>query len=441
MIPRILRTVRLPSVASTARPRADGAKRGEIHDVPDDACRVPNAAFPLAHGAPARDHGRRGRPDDDTLRRPRRLLRPRARSSGRIAGSVRSDPGAPPLGDARPGSTPEHASWVVAENARSGSSSWRIPRSAPNSIEGFADVVSAQVGDDVTLYISTPARTFHVEAYRIGYYDGDGGRPIWRSRALRGREQPGPARTSETNMVEAPWSPSHADPHREAWPPGVYVLKLVGQQRRAELRAAHPPRRLEPRRSGDPELGDDVAGVQRLGRIQPVPRPRRSRSARAPASSRSTVPTRRGGVRPTSSGSSRPSGLPGRAARTRRHLLDRRRPAPAARAPDEAPRADLARTRRVLVERDASRRARRPLARGQPGVPRRERRLPAHPPGRVAARERTGERSTTRSRPRIPSTGSTTTRSPRNGARAPCRGRRASCSVGCTSATRCTPTW
>ena len=139
----------------------------------------------------------------------------RARSSGRIAGSVRSDPGAPPLGDARTGSTPEHASWVVAENARSGSSSWRIPRSAPNSIEGFADVVSAQVGDDVTLYISTPARTFHVEAYRIGYYDGDGGRRIWRSRiAPRTRTtRPRPHRRHQHDRGSV--VPLDADPHRD----------------------------------------------------------------------------------------------------------------------------------------------------------------------------------------------------------------------------------
>jgi hypothetical protein len=41
-------------------------------------------------------------------------------------------------------------------------------------IAGFADRVSAQSGDAVRLYVSTGAVSFHVEAYRMGYYGGDG---------------------------------------------------------------------------------------------------------------------------------------------------------------------------------------------------------------------------------------------------------------------------
>ncbi len=197
------------------------------------------------------------------------------RQPRRVAGSVRSDPIAQLMGEARAPVAQEQAPWIVAENERPGTSRWRIPQSAPTSIEGFADAVSAQVGDKVTLYVSTPADTFHVEAYRIGYYDGTGGRLIWRSRSLRGHEQRGPTRTGGTNMIEAPWSPSARVHIGRTLAARHLRAEARRQQRRAELRAADAPRRLEPRRTGDPELGDHLAGVQRLGRIQPVPRPRR----------------------------------------------------------------------------------------------------------------------------------------------------------------------
>jgi hypothetical protein len=123
--------------------------------------------------------------------------------------------------------TDASTSWVVAENEKPGTSKWRIPADAPTSIEGFADVVSAQRGDVVTLYVSTPASSFRVEAYRIGYYQGTGGRFIWRSARQRGRDQPAPNRTPRTNMIEAPWSPSLRIRVGDDWPEGVYMLKLV----------------------------------------------------------------------------------------------------------------------------------------------------------------------------------------------------------------------
>jgi hypothetical protein len=123
--------------------------------------------------------------------------------------------------------TTTKAAWVIAENRKPGTSKWRIRDSAPTSIEGFADMVSAQHGDEVTLYVSTPARSFHVEAYRIGYYQGTGGRFVWRSTRQRGHDQPSPTWTSGTNMIEAHWSPSIRIRIGDDWPQGVYMLKLV----------------------------------------------------------------------------------------------------------------------------------------------------------------------------------------------------------------------
>jgi hypothetical protein len=119
-------------------------------------------------------------------------------------------------------------SWVIAENRRPGTSGWHIAHEGPReAIQGWADHVSATAGDRVRLYVSTTARRFQVKAYRMGWYGGLGARLIWRSGRLPGRRQPPPTRTPGTNMVATHWHPSATITIGPAWPPGVYLLKLV----------------------------------------------------------------------------------------------------------------------------------------------------------------------------------------------------------------------
>src|SRR5439155_13934146 len=79
------------------------------------------------------------------------------------------------------------AKWVIAENAKPGTTDWRITKAGGNGeIEGYADRVSAVLGDTVGFYVSTTASSFRIEAYRIGSYQGLGGRLVWRSPSLPG---------------------------------------------------------------------------------------------------------------------------------------------------------------------------------------------------------------------------------------------------------------
>ena len=97
----------------------------------------------------------------------------------------------------------------TCSNARPGTSEWRLAKPARHGeIEGYLDRVSAQQNDTLRLYVSTSAPTLHVEAYRMGYYQGHGGRLIWVSPEVPGQRQPKSTKTSGTNMVEAPWKPS-----------------------------------------------------------------------------------------------------------------------------------------------------------------------------------------------------------------------------------------
>jgi len=117
---------------------------------------------------------------------------------------------------------------IVAENALTGHAWWVTTPQQAGDVEGYADAVSAVSGNPVTLYVSTRAATFHVEAYRMGYYQGIGARLVWTSDEIPGVRQPLPALLSPTNTIECDWSPSLTLTVDDDWPPGAYLLKLVG---------------------------------------------------------------------------------------------------------------------------------------------------------------------------------------------------------------------
>lgn len=121
------------------------------------------------------------------------------------------------------------ASWVVAENKLPGTEAWKITGAQQEGgIMGYANRVQAREGQSVALYVSTTASTFRVEAFRMGWYQGKGGRLVWESSTLHGAVQPQCPVTPGINMVECSWSPSVTFTVTSAWVQGQYLLKLVG---------------------------------------------------------------------------------------------------------------------------------------------------------------------------------------------------------------------
>ncbi|WP_433891825.1 N,N-dimethylformamidase beta subunit family domain-containing protein [Streptomyces sp. CA-111067] len=121
--------------------------------------------------------------------------------------------------------------WSVArENALPGTSDWRLrDPGRTNAIEGYANRVSVLPGQSFTLYVSTTAAGFHVEAFRMGWYGGKQGRQVWASGQFHGQRQAGPKVVPGIYEVTAPWRPS-AVVSTKGWPPGDYLLKLISDQ-------------------------------------------------------------------------------------------------------------------------------------------------------------------------------------------------------------------
>ncbi|MDP9335331.1 MAG: hypothetical protein M3Q30_18775 [Actinomycetota bacterium] len=89
--------------------------------------------------------------------------------------------------------------------------------------------MSARVGDSITLYVSTSAPVFRVEAYRMGWYQGLGGRLVWRSPDVSAKAQTAPTIAEPTRTVTARWEPSMRVHVSRDWVPGDYLLKLVSR--------------------------------------------------------------------------------------------------------------------------------------------------------------------------------------------------------------------
>jgi hypothetical protein len=121
------------------------------------------------------------------------------------------------------------ARWLVAENAMPGTLDWIVNKPQPDhALEGFASQVSAVAGDDVALHINTTASAVQVQAYRMGYYQGLGGRLIYQSDMVAAGAQPAPVVSLGIGTVTCPWSPTITLSIDDTWPPGCYLLKLVG---------------------------------------------------------------------------------------------------------------------------------------------------------------------------------------------------------------------
>jgi hypothetical protein len=124
---------------------------------------------------------------------------------------------------------------VVVENAREGTTDWRLEKTEVNddqrstAIEGYCSHASITAGETLRIFVSTnPAAAFRCDIYRMGYYGGKGGRLVHASGPLQGTTQPDPA-IGPQQVRECRWEPSFEIPIPEDWLSGVYLGKLTAE--------------------------------------------------------------------------------------------------------------------------------------------------------------------------------------------------------------------
>lgn len=121
---------------------------------------------------------------------------------------------------------------IVAENALPGTDAWRLSLNPSDDItkqiKGYASATSVNPGDTITLYVTVnPAQTFTLDVYRIGYYQGLGGRLMLHD-SVSGVTQPDAVVDAATGMVSCSnWSASYQLTVPNTWTTGVYLVLLT----------------------------------------------------------------------------------------------------------------------------------------------------------------------------------------------------------------------
>jgi hypothetical protein len=123
---------------------------------------------------------------------------------------------------------------TVVENAKAGTTAWQITDPTQNrEIEGYASLTSVNRGGSIQFFVNTVASTFSINIYRMGWYNGTGGRLVAGPITLTGKQQTMPTPDPQTGLIECNWTSSYtlniptpsADPTNN-WCSGVYIAQL-----------------------------------------------------------------------------------------------------------------------------------------------------------------------------------------------------------------------
>ena len=177
---------------------------------------------------------------------------------------------------------------IACENSKPGNpaSEWDISGAGSAAIQGFATEISVNRGTTVGFKVSTTAASYRIDIYRLGFYNGLGARLQAQILNPTATNQAACTTQAATGLVDCGnWSQSASWAVPSTAVSGIYIAKLVAGTARAtscSSCATTPASRRHP----VPDVGHDVAGLQRLRRQQPL---RRRRRPAAPSRSATTA--------------------------------------------------------------------------------------------------------------------------------------------------------
>lgn len=118
---------------------------------------------------------------------------------------------------------------VQQENLKPGTSEWKIsgPGDISSTVEGYASLTSVPVGGQIKLYVSTSDPTYTIDIFRMGYYNGLGGRRMLPTITRSGIKQFVPAPDPDLGIVECDWIDPYVLNIPTDWVSGIYLGKLT----------------------------------------------------------------------------------------------------------------------------------------------------------------------------------------------------------------------
>ncbi|MDQ0381548.1 N,N-dimethylformamidase beta subunit family domain-containing protein [Amycolatopsis thermophila] len=121
---------------------------------------------------------------------------------------------------------------VSVENAQAGTLTWRLTEKTTDDIAkqiaGYASATSVNIGEEITFQVTVnPAQDYSIDIYRMGYYQGLGGRLMRHVQDVPGIHQPDCPMDHLTGLVACGWAPGYRLTIPPGWTSGVYLAKLT----------------------------------------------------------------------------------------------------------------------------------------------------------------------------------------------------------------------
>ena len=121
---------------------------------------------------------------------------------------------------------------ITDENALAGSSGWERTQADAPRIEGYTSKTSVAPGESIGFHVSTsPAASFRVIVYRLGWYNGAGARQMTClptcTTSISGVARSTPSPNSATGKIDAGWPQSTSLTIPSNWTTGEYVAEYV----------------------------------------------------------------------------------------------------------------------------------------------------------------------------------------------------------------------
>ena len=125
---------------------------------------------------------------------------------------------------------------IVVENQQPGSNAWVfdgtnsqvLGTDSVGQIKGYASATSVNKGQNITFFVTVnPSQTYTIDVFRMGWYQGLGGRLMQHIGPLSGLQQAACPTDSTTGMLECRWNPSFTLSTQSTWTSGVYLALLT----------------------------------------------------------------------------------------------------------------------------------------------------------------------------------------------------------------------
>ncbi len=118
---------------------------------------------------------------------------------------------------------------VQIENANPGTAQWLLTNpSTNNQIAGYANLTSVNKGGQISFFVTTTDPQYQISVYRMGYYQGLGGRLMFGPVTVAGTNQTIPTPDPSTGFLECSWTNPYVLTTGSNWTSGIYLAELTG---------------------------------------------------------------------------------------------------------------------------------------------------------------------------------------------------------------------